>query len=159
MTKTLMTWLIRLGLATLVLMVAVAVWFGIQSSRNVEVAQPYFEQRLPAVLTGDPADLAPILTAPLRDRLESPQGQPLRDLLTRLGPLESFSQLQYVGGHADIPIETQHFDLLRFSLLGQFRHGRAQLGITLAQPADRDSAPFQIHQFDVQSDLAPGGDR
>lgn len=142
-------------LALIIVAVGTSVWFGINASRNTDIARPYFEARLPVILGWDFDALEPLLTPSLQASLGSSDGQRVFQQLSRLGDYQSFEQLQFIGGDSQVPLENGVYDLLQFSLLGHFRGGDALVRITLAQADDR----FLVHGLNIRSNAAPGDTR
>ncbi len=140
---------LMLTLALLVLLVAV--WFGINTSKNIDLAQPYFEDNLATLVAWDLERLAPLLTPTLYDQLTSDEGRRFVQAASRLGALHSFERLQYLGADTDVPIDGSRYDLLGFSMLAHFSAGDAQLDITLAQ----SGATTLVHDVRIRSSLMP----
>ncbi|MDC0661026.1 hypothetical protein [Marinobacter sp. SS21] len=137
--------------ALVALLLLVVVWFGINTSKNIELAQPYFEGSLATLVTWDLERLAPMLTPALYGQLSSDDGQRFVQAAARLGSLRSFEHLQYLGVSTDVPIAGTVYDLLGFSLLAHFTAGDAQLDITLAQSGDT----ILVHDIRVRSVRMP----
>lgn len=138
-------------LTAIVLAVGVAVWFGINASRNTDVARPYFEAQLPVILSWDFQQLEPLLAPSLKEKLSAESGQQVFRQFARLGELKSFEQLQYVGGESDVAVDGGVYDLLNFSMVGHFSAGDALVLITLAQTEDN----YMLYGLNIRSDAIP----
>lgn len=135
-------------LALAVAAIAMVVWYGINASRNTDVAQPYFEAHLPVIVGWDFDTLEPLLTPSLKASFSSAEGQRVFRRLSQLGELQSFEQLQYIGGDSQVSVDGGIYDLLQFTLLGHFSAGDALVLVTLAQTDDR----FLVHGLNIRSD-------
>ncbi|WP_092020609.1 hypothetical protein [Marinobacter zhejiangensis] len=133
----------------IILAAGTAVWFGINASRNTDIAQPYFEEQLPVIVGWDYQKLEPLLSSSLKAAFRSHEGQQAFQQFSQLGQFESFEQLQYVGADSQVAIGDGVYDLLRFSLLGHFREGDARVLITLAQT----ETSFLVHGLSLRSDV------
>ncbi|MDX1456256.1 MAG: hypothetical protein R3276_01630 [Marinobacter sp.] len=140
-----------LALTLLVLVVLVVVWFGINASKNTELAQPYFENNLATIVGWDLEPLAPMLTPSLLSQLQSEEGQRYLRKASRLGDLQSFERLQFLGASTDVDIDGKRYDLMGFTLLAHFAGGDAELDITLAQSGDITL----VHDIRIRSSVMP----
>lgn len=136
-----------LALAVAIAAIGMTVWYGINASRNTDIAQPYFEAQLPVILGWDLEALDPMLTPSLRASFSTAEGQRVFRTFATLGTLESFEQLQYIGRESEVVSGEQTYDLLMFSMLGHFSAGDAQVLITLAQSGDS----YLLHGLNIRS--------
>ncbi|SDX01566.1 hypothetical protein [Marinobacter mobilis] len=135
-------------LALTVAAIGTVVWYGINASRNTDIAQPYFDAHLPVIVGWDFDALEPLLTPSLKASFSSDEGQRVFRRLSQLGELQSFEQLQYIGADAQVAVDGGAYDLLQFTLLGHFREGDALVLVTLAQTDDS----FLVHGLNIRSD-------
>lgn len=136
-------------LVLIVLLVGVSIWFGINASKNTDIARPYFETHLPAILSWDYQRLAPLLTPSMQEQLASERGDRFLRLFAKLGTLQSYEQLQYVGANTGVSTDEGAFDLSHFTLLGHFDAGDARISIVLAKTGDQ----YLVHGLNIQSDV------
>ncbi|MDX1756008.1 MAG: hypothetical protein R3175_08130 [Marinobacter sp.] len=142
---------LMLTLAVVVLMVVV--WFGINASKNIDRARPYFEENLAVLVGWEPERLTPMLTPVLQAQLRSQEGRRYLLAASELGALQSFEQLQYLGTDTGVTIDGQDYDLLGYSLLAHFAGGDARLHITLAQSDDTTL----VHDVRIRASALPTG--
>lgn len=136
-------------LVLLVVLVGVSIWFGINSSKNTDIARPYFDTHLPAIVSWDYQQLEPLLTPSMQEQLTSDQGKKLLRLFSRLGALQSYEQLQYVGASSGVSPDQGSVDLSRFTLLGHFEAGKARINVVLTRSDDQ----YLVHSLNIQSDV------
>lgn len=135
-------------LVLIILFLCVSIWFAVSSSKYTEIAQPYLEKNMPAVVSWDFEQLRPLLTPEALKAFEAERGRKVYKMFSKLGALKSFEEPQFLGSKAGVTIGDGAFDVVNFSLLGHFEAGDAQISVTLA--ASEDS--YLIHYINIRSD-------
>jgi hypothetical protein len=136
-------------LVLIVLFVCVGIWFAINSSKYTEVAQPYLEDNMPAVVSWDFEQLKPLLTPESLKEFETERGQKIYKMFSKLGALKSFGEPQFLGAKAGATVSEGAYDIVNFSMLGHFESGDANFTITLATAGDS----YLIHYININSDV------
>lgn len=135
-------------LVLIVLFICVGIWFAVKSAKYTEVAQPYLEKNMPAVVSWDFERLRPLLTPESLKEFETERGQKIYKLFSKLGALKSFEKPQFLGAKAGVTISEGAYDIVNFSMLGHFEAGDALFTITLAEDGDS----YLIHHININSD-------
>ena len=120
----------------------------VERLQYTEVAQPYLEKNMPAVVSWDFERLRPLLTPESLNEFETERGQKIYKLFSKLGALKSFEEPQFLGAKAGVTISEGAYDIVNFSMLGHFEAGDALFTITLAEDGDS----YLIHHININSD-------
>lgn len=135
-------------LVLIIIFICVGIWFSTNSSKYTEIAQPYLEKNMPAVVSWDFEQLRPLLTPEALKEFETERGQKVYKMFSKLGTLKSFEEPQFLGSKAGATIGDGAFEVVNFTMLGHFEAGVAQVSVTLATTDDS----YLIHYININSD-------
>lgn len=135
-------------LVLIVLFVCFGVWYAINSSKYTEVAQPFLEKNMPAVVSWDFEQFRPLLTPEALKEFETERGQKVYKFFSKLGALKSFEEPQFLGAKTGASVREGAYDVVNFSMLGHFEAGDALFTVTLAA----EGGSYLIHYIYVNSD-------
>jgi hypothetical protein len=136
-------------LVLIILFICVGIWFAVNASKYTEVALPYLEKNMPAVVSWDFEQFRPLLTPEALKEFEAERGQKIYKMFSKLGNLQSFEEPQFLGAKAGATVTEGSYDIVNFSMLGHFEAGDAQFTITLATEGDS----YLIHYIKINSDV------
>ncbi|WP_019529841.1 hypothetical protein [Dasania marina] len=136
-------------LVLIVIFICIGTWYAVNSSKYTEVAQPYLETNMPAVVSWDFEQLRALLTPESLKEFETERGQKVYRLFSKLGALKSFEEPQFLGAKAGATVREGAYDIVNFSMLGHFEAGDAQFTITLATEGES----YLIHYININSDV------
>jgi len=136
-------------LVLFILLVGGFIWFSLTSSEYIEEAKPYLDQNLPDALSWDLERLKPLLTPEAEEAFETDRGKKVYRFFSRLGQLKSFEEPEFLAAKSGVSIGTGSYDITKFSMLGEFENGPAQITVTLASV---DSG-YKIHYLHLNSDV------
>ncbi len=135
-------------LVLIVILVCIGIWSAINSSKYTELAKPYIEKNMPAVVSWDFEQLRPLLTPESLKEFKTERGQKVYKYFSKLGSLKSLEEPQFLGAKTGVSVSHGAYDIVNFSILGQFEAGTAHITLTLAKSGDS----YLIHYIHINSD-------
>ena len=135
-------------LVLIIIFVCIGIWFSVNSSKYTEIAKPYLDKNMPAVVSWDFAQFKPLLTPEALKEFENERGQKIYKMFSKLGSLKSFEEPRFLGAKTGVTVSEGAYDIVNFSMLGHFDAGDALFTISLATHEDS----YLIHFVNVNSD-------
>ncbi|MFT6189242.1 MAG: hypothetical protein ACJAW8_001655 [Oleispira sp.] len=136
-------------LVLIALLICIGIWFAANSSKYTEIAKPYLDKNMPAVVSWDFSQFKPLLTPEALKEFENERGQKIYKMFSKLGKLKSFEEPAFLGAKTGVTVSEGTYDTVNFSMLGHFEAGDALFTVTLANAEDS----YLIHYVNINSDV------